>query len=101
MQQYQYESLNTDLDEIRLVELLPGSFEDDLRLRIYSVPLVLPVIKRPGVRMLLHELQETLPDDWIARETLDGRYMFCPGTSLCLACCLLLSSAQSGAFLYL
>jgi hypothetical protein len=80
MQQYQYEPLNTDLDEIRLIELMPGGFGDDIRLRIYNAPLVPPIIKRQDGRIPLQELQETLPDDWIVRETLDGRYMFCPGT---------------------
>jgi hypothetical protein len=79
MQQYQYEPLNTDLDEIRLIELMPGSFGDKICLRIYNAPLVPPIIKRRDERIPIQELQETLPDDWIVRETLDDRYMFCPG----------------------
>lgn len=79
MQKYQYQPLNVDLEEIRLVELMPGGFADDLCLRIYNVPLLPPVIKRPDGRLQLQELQSTLPDDWIVRITLDGRYMFCPG----------------------
>lgn len=96
MQQYQYESLNADLDEIRLVELMPGSFGDDVRLRIYNTLLVAPIVKRPDERIPLQELQETLPDDWIVRKTLDDRYMFCPGKYLSLSCRLLLLPSQPG-----
>lgn len=90
MQQYQYEPLNANLDEIRLVELMPGSYGDDVHLRIYNTPLVAPIIKRPDERIPLQELQETLPDDWVVRETLDDRYMFCPGKYTSLTCRLLL-----------
>jgi hypothetical protein len=46
MQAYQYQPLDADLEEIRLIELMPGSFEENLRVRIYNVQLLPPVIKR-------------------------------------------------------
>jgi hypothetical protein len=63
MQRYQYQPLNADLEEIRLIELMPGSFEEDLRLRIHNVSLLPPVVKRQDGRVQLQELQRTLPDD--------------------------------------
>lgn len=89
MQEYQYQPLNADLEEIRLIELMPGSFEQDICFRIYNAPLLPPVVKRPDSRIALEELQRALPDDWIVRKTLDDRYMFCPGTCVTASCVLL------------
>lgn len=80
MERCQYLPLNTDLDEIRLIELMPWSFQEDLRMRICNVPLLPPLVERSDNRIQLQHLQQTLPDDWIVRTTLDDRYMFCPGT---------------------
>ncbi|KAF1829300.1 HET-domain-containing protein [Decorospora gaudefroyi] len=44
---YRYGPLRTELEEIRLVHLLPGRFEDDIRFRILHSPFPLPVTPPP------------------------------------------------------
>lgn len=63
--------------DIRLFDLLPGSFDDDLRINIYHTHLTKPTegldrLNRPS----LDELAATLPTDWEVHETLEGRYIF-------------------------
>ncbi|EON70018.1 hypothetical protein W97_09284 [Coniosporium apollinis CBS 100218] len=72
---YEYSKLNADAQEIRLVTLLPGEFSEDIRFVISHTPLIMPD-ERPSQRMSLDDLHETLPPDWTAYETLEGRFIF-------------------------
>lgn len=74
---YQYGDLDQSLKETRVVELLPGAFEESLRVKFHHVSLaddqLVVAMPRPAS---LEALQETLPPDWAARQCLDGRYLF-------------------------
>jgi hypothetical protein len=73
MPAYQYRKLNGA--DIRLLELLPGRFDDPLEAVIKHVPLSEPV-KAETKMLSREELQSTLPEGWKVRQTLDGRYIF-------------------------
>ncbi|KAH8589927.1 hypothetical protein B0O99DRAFT_522226 [Bisporella sp. PMI_857] len=73
--EYRYsELLNKKLD-IRLVTLLPGKYDDDIKFRISHVP-SLKRADRPSALMSLKELQESLPPGYTAYETVEGMYFF-------------------------
>ncbi|KAM0441256.1 hypothetical protein ACHAPT_000563 [Fusarium lateritium] len=61
--------------DIRLFELLPGSFKDDIKLRIFHTTLPKPKreTKRP---MMYDELRNTLPLGWNVYQTRTGRYIY-------------------------
>jgi hypothetical protein len=60
---------------IRLFELLPGSFEDAIKLRIFHAALRGPKSERK--RPIMHdELKNTLPLGWKMFHTSTGRYIF-------------------------
>ncbi|KAM7192098.1 Heterokaryon incompatibility protein (HET) domain containing protein [Rhypophila sp. PSN 637] len=70
---YQYEELKSP-DEIRLLTVLPGEFDDDIILRITNERLLLP---DPQPRLMsMTQLQETLPPGWEVDRTRDGRFIF-------------------------
>jgi len=58
------------------MNLLPGAFDDEIRIDIFHQ--ALPTSPRsPKVdRMTRDELQKTLPDDWNVSETTSGKYIF-------------------------
>lgn len=63
--------------DIRLFDLLPGNFDDDIRISLYHTHLIKPTEGSDQLRRLsLKELSETLPTDWEVHETLEGRYLF-------------------------
>ncbi|KAM7194417.1 Heterokaryon incompatibility protein (HET) domain containing protein [Naviculisporaceae sp. PSN 640] len=70
---YQYEDLRTP-EEIRLITIVPGDFDDDIVLRIFHDVLAPPPPEPP--RMSTMELEDTLPPGWELDETRDGRFMF-------------------------
>jgi len=75
MQPYQYTQLAYQDVDIRLLTLLPGNFDDDLKITVSHVPLVKRRdIPLPGIS--LEELRRTLPPGWQVEETLEGRYAF-------------------------
>jgi hypothetical protein len=76
MEFYQYEKLSLTTQEIRLLQLLPGDFDDEIRFTIYNVPMVKPKLNTRSKRISLEKLQETVPRGWTAMETLQGRYVF-------------------------
>jgi hypothetical protein len=76
MEVYQYEKLSLTVQEIQLLQLLPGDFDDEIRFTIYNVPMVEPKLNPRPKRMSLEKLQETVPRGWTAMETLQGRYVF-------------------------
>lgn len=75
MSPYTYSPLDTAQAELRLIRLLPGNVDDNISLNIFHVPLPFPQ-QAIDTRMRLQELQRTLPHNCLAKETLDGRYLF-------------------------
>ncbi|KFY26847.1 hypothetical protein V493_03841 [Pseudogymnoascus sp. VKM F-4281 (FW-2241)] len=75
MPPYQYIRLSTEAQDIRLLTLLPGKFDDTIRFTLSHAPLV-HQIKLPLGRMFLKELRETLPLGWKAFETRERRFIF-------------------------
>ncbi|KAK3990449.1 heterokaryon incompatibility protein-domain-containing protein, partial [Cladorrhinum sp. PSN332] len=74
---YTYAPLEGD-DSIRLVTILPGNFEDEIRVKIWhaSLSLVGTFLPKEGTRLPIDELQETLPPDWKVNYTYNRRYLF-------------------------
>lgn len=75
---YQYRDLDPKVNEIRVVELLPGAYEETLRLKLRHVALA-PRRARDGQstkKVTREEIQSTLPADWVIRKCLDGRCLF-------------------------
>lgn len=75
MQTYQYSKLLNPRVDIRLLDLLPGKFDDEIRITIKHVPLSQPP-EHVAKRLPLEQLIKTLPPGWIVLETVEGRYLF-------------------------
>lgn len=73
-----YRPLCPEKEEIRLVRLLPGGFDDELTIQLIHVPFLRQTALQPSpsTRLDLKALQETLPEGWTARKTIEGRYLF-------------------------
>ncbi|KPM39066.1 hypothetical protein AK830_g7518 [Neonectria ditissima] len=63
-------------DEIRLLHLLPGKHDDEIRMQISHVLLKQPE-KQAETRLSRSELQETVSPGSEVFETPEGRYLFC------------------------
>jgi hypothetical protein len=61
---------------IRLFDLLPGLFDDDLKINLYQTHLIKPVEKHTSTRLSINEIATGLPPDWEVHQTLEGRYLF-------------------------
>lgn len=72
---YQYRPLDFEKHEIRLLKLLPGEFNDEIRVVIFHKSLSEPVIDEPAPDWW-EKLKKTLPDGWQAYETVEGRVIF-------------------------
>lgn len=72
---YQYQPLDIEKKEIRILALQPGKFDDPITISIHHTPLV-PIAEAPSERLSLRELKKTLPKGTWAYESLDGRYFF-------------------------
>lgn len=75
LQPYEYLPFQDARRDIRIVELLPGQFDDSVRVLIHHAPLV----QRPDVadtRMTVTELAKTLPSGWKVASNLERRYFF-------------------------
>lgn len=74
MDNYFYSSIDLAAGEIRLVRLLPGKFDDDIRLEIFHAvaPHPYPLPEVPDIA----PLQDTLPAGWRVAETVDGNLIF-------------------------
>ncbi|OCK81163.1 HET-domain-containing protein [Lepidopterella palustris CBS 459.81] len=70
---YDYSTLSNQ--EIRIITLLPGQFDDDIRLTIYQTKLVEPE-EQTQVRMTLKELKKTMPPGWAVHETPQLKFVF-------------------------
>lgn len=63
--------------DIRLFDLFPGDFDDELKVSIYQTHLPLrPGHRHEHGRRSLADLAATLPSGWDIQETLSGRYIF-------------------------
>ncbi|KAI1120293.1 heterokaryon incompatibility protein-domain-containing protein [Nemania abortiva] len=76
MAEYTYKPLRTP-EEIRLVNILPGDFDDPILLEINHVHLVPPPDDESRPKQpTLKELRATLPSGWTVHETYEGRVVF-------------------------
>lgn len=78
-QSYQYMPLQDEQRDIRLFDLFPGDFDDELRISIYQSHLPQPPTSEQRYewdRLSLADLARTLPEGWEIHETLSGRYIF-------------------------
>jgi len=73
MSTYVYSKL--EAEDIRLLTLLPGGFDEALRLSISHVTLIVPG-KDYRARTHPPEHQKCLPSGWIASFTLEGRAIY-------------------------
>ncbi|KAI1735446.1 heterokaryon incompatibility protein-domain-containing protein [Xylaria scruposa] len=98
MAPYTYEKLDRNRDEIRLMRLLPGAFDDEIACEIFHSPLPPAPSVTQSFRMSLEEIRKTLPNPqssvmgvtseeiphgtipdpeiWSVGETLGGSYIF-------------------------
>ncbi|KAH9905372.1 HET-domain-containing protein [Xylariomycetidae sp. FL2044] len=75
METYQYTPLKRSTD-IRIAAILPGKFNDPIRIEIRHEPFDIPEKEKPS-RWSLKEIRDSLPKGWAAHETVDGRVIFC------------------------
>ncbi|KAI1079341.1 heterokaryon incompatibility protein-domain-containing protein [Whalleya microplaca] len=75
---FKYTPLDIEKQEIRLINLLPGKFRHEIRIQIIHECLNEPEIPTddPPRRLSIKELQQILPNDWIVKQTIEGRYLF-------------------------
>lgn len=75
MPTYQYSPLNQDAEEIRLVTLFPGKFDDPIQISIHHASFKIP---DPSIsqRLSIKELNDSLPLGWWADRTLEDRTLF-------------------------
>jgi hypothetical protein len=88
MTPYQYQPLDADKKEIRILQLLPGGRNDPIHISIQHIPFnsskddeSFRVSKKR-----LREIRQTLPDDWDVYSTIEGRLIFAhrpKGETLC------------------
>ncbi|KAI0811755.1 HET-domain-containing protein [Xylaria sp. FL0064] len=74
MRSYEYLPLQSESD-IRLVTILPGKFDDPIRAKITHESLV-PPKGIESTHMSVEEIARTLPEQWEAHETVEGRILF-------------------------
>ncbi|KAK7182553.1 hypothetical protein PSPO01_11343 [Paraphaeosphaeria sporulosa] len=75
LREYEDRPLNADAEEIRLIRLLPGDFNDDLEVKIFHALFVEPEPAK-DTRLGLDEIRKTLPHPWTVWETKEGRYIY-------------------------
>ncbi|KAI0120886.1 HET-domain-containing protein [Hypoxylon sp. NC0597] len=76
MFRYKYAPLKSPSRDIRLVTILPGEFDDPIRIEITHAQLESHSQDNEPKRLSLKEIQKTLPEDWTAHENLEGRVIF-------------------------
>lgn len=75
MVRYRYLPLDEKKNEIRLVVILPGRFQDPVRVSILHESLNIPD-ESATENISIEELRKALPPDWEAFETLEGRTIY-------------------------
>jgi len=75
MPPYSYDKLNTNAQEIRLLTLIPGHFDDPIQFIISHEQFYIPNHEyRP--RKITKEHRDSLPNGWRIGVTLEGRIIF-------------------------
>lgn len=72
---YQYQPLDADAHEIRLIRLLPGKFDDQIVIEILHTPLTEPEPVE-DTRPSIDHIDDTLPQSWSVSRTIYGRYIY-------------------------
>lgn len=80
MTDFQYSGLADQNVETRLLTVLEGEFDDELRVRISYEALIKPTEQHQS-RMCLEQLRKTPLSDWIACEMVKGRYLCFDGVN--------------------
>lgn len=76
MASYRYEPLRSESQEIRLVHLLPGKFEDDIKVQILHSPFPVPVTPPPNAKSFQVDSVRTLCSwPWEVEETESGEFL--------------------------
>lgn len=76
MASYRYEPLRSASQEIRLVHLLPGRFEDDIKVRILHSPFPLPATPPPKAKNFqVDSVRTSVSWPWTIEETESGDFM--------------------------
>jgi hypothetical protein len=79
LNEYKYTPLPDPQSFIRLVTLLPGEFDDDVRVTIHHDALRPPSAGRKTRKMALAEIRRDLPEGWEAFQTVsEGRQRLPP-----------------------
>lgn len=76
MAPYTYQKLNVADQEIRLISLMPGYGDEDICFSIFHAPLVPPPAPQARYRPSIEDVEKTVPEGWVVRETIEGRYLF-------------------------
>ncbi|CEI70562.1 hypothetical protein FVEN_g12646 [Fusarium venenatum] len=78
MSKFQYPRLDEAANEIRVITIWPGRFDDPIRIDITQRPLTPPPARNDSSLLSLEEINKTLPDEspWEAFNTLEGRILF-------------------------
>ncbi|OTA62266.1 HET-domain-containing protein [Hypoxylon sp. EC38] len=76
MFRYNYAPLESPSTDIRLVTILPGKFDDPIRIKITHARLDPPVQDDKPKRLSVKEIRESLPEDCLVYETIEGRVLF-------------------------
>ncbi|KAI1398394.1 heterokaryon incompatibility protein-domain-containing protein [Hypoxylon fuscum] len=72
---YKYQSLAHPGEDIRIISVLPGNYEDDIQIEIQHFPLVNNKECQSKGHLTRKELQNNLPQGWHVYET-EGRFLF-------------------------
>ena len=58
--------------------MLPGKIGDEFCIKIFHVPFLEPDIvgTKPSPRLSFRGIEQTVPDGWMIRETIEGRHLF-------------------------
>jgi hypothetical protein len=75
LETYIYQPLANAETDIRLIKLLPGAFNDNIRLEIIHVTLKEPK-SQPATRLTRKELQTTVSPRYEVMQTVEGRFFF-------------------------
>jgi hypothetical protein len=78
MTKYQYQPLNADKREIRILYLHPGGRDDPIHISIQHIPFNPSKDDEPFrvSKTKLREIRQTLPDNWNVYSTIEGRPIF-------------------------
>lgn len=76
LETYTYQHLDESKNEIRLVTILPGNYDDPLEITLKHVSLNPLPLQLPPTTLSLSQLEETMPPGWSVHETVEGRMLF-------------------------